>query len=77
MVTSSPSETLPLHLYEPQNKNFDFGTFEDLDFTRSVDFFQGGSPNKNLEEKNLFHENPVEVRSFDGMHLFKKYKKPY
>ncbi len=41
--------------------------FEGLDFTRSVDFFQGGSPNKNLEEKNLFHENPVEVRSFDGI----------
>jgi hypothetical protein len=65
MVTSTPSETLPLHLYEPQNKKI-FWHLEDLDFTRSVDFFQGGSPNKNLEEKNLFHENPVEVRSFDG-----------
>jgi hypothetical protein len=39
---------------------------QDLDFTRSVDFFQGGSPNNNMEEKNIFHENPVEVRSFDG-----------
>jgi hypothetical protein len=23
-----------------------------------------------MEEKNIFHENPVEVRSFDGMALF-------
>jgi hypothetical protein len=55
-----------LHLYESQNKKFDLGTYEHLDFTRSVDFFQGGSHIKNMEEKNIFCENPVEVRSFDG-----------
>ncbi len=30
MVTSTPSENLSLHLYEPQNKNFNFGTLKTL-----------------------------------------------
>jgi hypothetical protein len=61
MVTSTPSENLSLHHYESQNKNVNFGTLKTLIFTPSVDFFQGGSSNKNMEEKNIFHENPVEV----------------
>jgi hypothetical protein len=28
---------------------------------------------KNIEKKNIFGENPVEVRSFDGT-IFSKYK---
>ncbi len=68
MVTSTPSETLPLHLYEPQNKNFDFDTLKTLILHAWSIFF-----NKNLEEKNLFHENPVEVRSFDGTDVRKNY----
>jgi hypothetical protein len=30
MVTSTPSENLSLHLYESQNKNFNFGTLKTL-----------------------------------------------
>ncbi len=67
MVTSTPSENLSFHLYESQNKNFNFGTLKTL--ILHAHFFQGGSPNKNMEEKNIFHENPVEVRSFDGTML--------
>ncbi len=66
MVTSTPSENLSLHLYESQNKNFNFGTLKTLILHARSIFFQEGSPNKNMEEKNIFHENPVEVRSFDG-----------
>ncbi len=33
------------------------------------DFFARVSPNKNIEIKNIFHGNPVEVRSFDGKQL--------
>ncbi len=65
MVTSTPSETLPLLLYEPQNKNFDFGTLKTLILHARSIFFKGGHPTK-IWRKNLFHENPVEVRSFDG-----------
>ncbi len=62
MVTSTPSENLSLHLYESQNKNFNFGTLKTLILHARSIFF-----NKNMEEKNIFHENPVEVRSFDGI----------
>ncbi len=56
-------------LYESQNKNFNFGTKKTLIlYARSI-FFQGGSPNKNMEEKNTFLEDPVEVMSFDGTWL--------
>ena len=37
------------------------------DFIRTVDFFTRESPTRNIEKKNIFRENPVEVRSFDGM----------
>jgi hypothetical protein len=40
--------------------------FIDPDFIRTVDFFAGVSSNKSIERKNIFHGNPVEVRSFDG-----------
>ncbi len=66
MVTSTPSENLSLHLYESQNKNFNFGTLKTLILHAPSIFFRGGHPTKkNMEEKNIFHENPVEVRSFD------------
>jgi hypothetical protein len=65
MVTSTRLENISLHLYESQNKNFNFGTTKTVILhARSVDIFQRGLPNKNMEEKNIFHENPVEVRSF-------------
>jgi len=54
MVTSTPSENLSLHLYESQNKNFNFGTLKDLDFTRLVNFFKGGHPTKIWRKKNIF-----------------------
>jgi hypothetical protein len=69
MVTSTPSETLPLHLYESQNKNFDFSTLWTLILHARSIFFKGGHPTKIWRKKNLFHENPVEVRSFDGTSL--------
>ncbi len=39
------------------------------DFIRTVDFFTRESPTRNTEKKNIFRENPVEVRSFDGTFL--------
>jgi hypothetical protein len=38
-----------------------------LDFIHMVDFFARESPTRNIEKKNIFRENPVEVRSFDGI----------
>jgi hypothetical protein len=46
MVTSTPSETLPLHLYEPQNKNFDFGTLKTLILHARLIFFKGVTQQK-------------------------------
>jgi hypothetical protein len=67
MEISTPSENISLHLYASQNKNFNFGTLKtSILHARSI-FFKGGHPKKNMEEKNVFHENPVEVRSFDGI----------
>jgi hypothetical protein len=66
-VTSTPSENLSLHLYEAQNKNFNVGTTETLILhTRSI-FFKGGHLTK-YGVKNIFHENSVEVRSFDAVY---------
>jgi hypothetical protein len=70
MVTSTSSENLSLHLYESRNKIFNFGTTKTLILHAPSIFFLGGSPYKNVEEKNIFHENPVEVESFDGTYLF-------
>ncbi len=53
MVTSTPSETLPLHLYEPQNKNFDFGTLKALILHARSIFFKGGHPTK-IRRKKIF-----------------------
>ena len=39
------------------------------DFIRTVDFFTRESPTRNIGEKNIFRENPVEVRSFDGIYV--------
>jgi hypothetical protein len=59
MVTSTPSENLSLHLYEAQNKNFKFGTTRTLILHARSIFFKGSqSPNKNMEEKHIFHVNP-------------------
>ena len=54
MVTSTPSENLSLHLYESQNKNFNFGTLKTLILdTRSI-FFKGGHPTKIWRKKIFF-----------------------
>ncbi len=37
-------------------------------FYTSGRFFQWGSPNKIMDLKNISHENPVEVKSFDGIY---------
>ena len=66
MVTSTPLENLSLLLYEPQNKNFNFGTSKTLILHARLIFFRGGHITK-IWSKNIFHENPVEVRRFDGM----------
>jgi hypothetical protein len=49
MVTSTPLENLSLHLYESQNKNFDFGTTKTLILHAGSIFFQRRPPNKNME----------------------------
>jgi hypothetical protein len=55
-------ENLFLRLYEFQNNFFNFWHYKDLDFTRSVDFLRGVTY-QNYGVKNIFCENPVEVRS--------------
>jgi hypothetical protein len=54
MVTSTPSETLPLHLYESQNKNFDFGTLKTLILHARSIFFKGGHPANKCRKKIFF-----------------------
>jgi hypothetical protein len=54
MVTSTPWETLPLHLYEPQNKNVDFGTLKTLILHARSIFFKGGHPTKIWRKKIFF-----------------------
>jgi hypothetical protein len=65
MVTSTPSENLSLQLYEAQNKTFKFGTTKTLILHTWSIFFKVGHLKK-YGVKNIYHENPVEVRSFDG-----------
>jgi hypothetical protein len=61
MVTSTPLEStsISLQLYESQNRNFNFGT------TKTLIFFKVGHLIKIWSKKNIFNENPVEVRIFD------------
>jgi hypothetical protein len=42
MVTSTPLENLSLHLYESQNKNFNFGATKTLILHARSIFFKGG-----------------------------------
>jgi hypothetical protein len=72
MVTSTPLENLSLLLYEPQNKNFNFGTTKTLILHAQSIFFRGGHITKIWSKNIFFHENPVEVRSFDGISLIVK-----
>ena len=51
MVTSTPLEKLALHLYESQNKNFNFGTLKTLILHARSIFFKGGHPTKILKKK--------------------------
>ncbi len=54
MVTSTPLENLSLLLYEPQNKNFNFGTTKTLIlYTWSI-FFRGGHIKKIWSKKIFF-----------------------
>jgi hypothetical protein len=51
LLTLTPSENLSLHLYESQNKNFNFGTLKTLILhTRSI-FFKGGHSTKIWRKK--------------------------
>ena len=54
MVTSTPSENLSLHLYESQNKNFNFGTLKTLILHARSTFFKGGHPTKIWRKKIFF-----------------------
>ncbi len=54
MVTSTPSENLSLHLYESQNKNFNFGTWKTLILHARSIFFKGGHPTKIWRKKIFF-----------------------
>ena len=54
MVTSTPLENLSLHLYESQNKNFNFGTLKALIFHARSIFFKGGHPTKIWRKKIFF-----------------------
>ena len=54
MVTSTPSENLSLHLYESQNKNFNFGTLKTLILHARSIFFKGGHPTKIWRKKIFF-----------------------
>jgi hypothetical protein len=69
MVTSTPSENLSLQLYEAHNKTFKFGTTKTLILHTQSIFFKGGHLTKIWSKKIIFHENPVEVRSFDGIYI--------
>jgi hypothetical protein len=54
MVTSTPSENLSLHLYESQNKNYNFGTLKTLILHAPSIFIKGGSPKKKYGGKKYF-----------------------
>ncbi len=54
MVTSTPLENLSLLLYEPQNKNFNFGTTKTLILHARSIFFRGGHITKIWSKKIFF-----------------------
>jgi hypothetical protein len=54
MVTSTPLENLSLLLYEPQDKNFNFGTTKTLILHARSIFFRGGHITKIWSKKIFF-----------------------
>ncbi len=54
MVTLTPSENISLHLYECQNKNFNFGTLKTFILHARSIFFKGGHPAKIWRKKIFF-----------------------
>ncbi len=69
LVTSTLSEKLLWGDSGVQNQNFDFGiSWTLILYARSI-FSQGSHLLEILREKNIFRENPVEVRSFDGTYI--------
>jgi hypothetical protein len=54
MVTSTPSENLSLHLYESENKNFNFGALKTLILHARSIFFKGGHPTIIWRKKIFF-----------------------
>ncbi len=64
MVTSTPSENLFYHRYELQNQSFYFETAKTWILHAWLIFYKGAQLT-NYGVKNIFHENPVKVRSFD------------
>ncbi len=66
LVTSTLSEKILGGNSGVQYQNFDFGISRTLIlYARSI-FSQGSHLPEILREKNIFCENPVEVKSFDG-----------
>ncbi len=66
MVTSTSSENLFFLRYDLQNQNLDFEATKTLILHAWSIYFKGLTY-QNYAVKNIFHENPVEVRSFDGI----------
>jgi hypothetical protein len=53
-VCSSDGNFISLHLYESQNKNFNFGTLKTLILHAQSIFFKGGHPTKIWRKKIFF-----------------------
>ncbi len=71
MVTSTPLENLSLHLYESQNKNFNFWNTKTLILhTRSI-FFKGGHLTK-IWSKKIFFMKTLSKLGALTVHLFIK-----
>ncbi len=66
MVTSAPSENLSLHLYEYQNKNFNFDTLKTLILHARSIFFKGGHPTKIWRKKIFFMKTLSKLGALTG-----------
>jgi hypothetical protein len=50
-----------------RKSNFSLHLSKDLNFRHTPKKFEGGSPKKILEKKNVFPKKYVKLRTFDGM----------
>ncbi len=66
MVTSTPLENLSLLLYEPQNKNFNFGTTKTLILHARSIFFRGDHITKIWSTKIFFMKTLSKLGALTG-----------